>query len=86
MLPLGRDRTVGFAPEELENASKLAAPFAIPQLVTIWQTYLAECDVDVCLLSPLNTTQNCVIYYSSQGDESVFVCYFFNVLSIGARK
>ncbi len=30
MLPLGTYRTVGFALEELENASKPAAPFATP--------------------------------------------------------
>ncbi len=74
MLPLDRDRTVGFALEELENASKPAAPFATPQQETIWQTYLAECGVDVCLLARLNITQNCVINYFSQGDLGVRVC------------
>ncbi len=71
MLPLGRRRTVGLAPEEFESASKPASLFATPQQETIWQTYLAECDEDVCLLSPLSTTQNCVINYYSQGDVGV---------------
>ncbi len=86
MLPLDRDRTVGAALEEFGNVSKHAAPFAAPQQETIRQTYLAECDVDVCLLSPLNTTQNCVTNYARKRDESVRGCCFFNMLFIGARK
>ncbi len=56
MLPLGRRRTVGLALEEFENASKPASLFATSQQETIRQTYLAGCDVDVCLLLPFNST------------------------------
>ncbi len=87
MLLLNRGQIVGLGLEDVECVSKNAShQFAAPQQETTWQTYLAGCVVDMYLLSNLNSTQNCIMNYSNQGEVSVRVYGLFSALSIGARN